>query len=150
MPVLECDHRELFTLRSASTPFLYAAASRWFLSSNKFGADAHWKWKFSDLRLLLHSRSTLITGFQALQILKESLDAFLSARIEKEGVPGEEILAGILKSSGYSVMNYVVISALCTLCKKSSVSNVLAFHGINLVRGADKNHLPDWGNIPTS
>ena len=70
-----------------------------------------------------------------MQILKESLDHFLSGRIEKNGVPGEEILAGLLESSDYAVMNDGVISALRTLCKKSSVSNILASHGINLVRG---------------
>ena len=63
-----------------------------------------------------------------------SLDSFLSATIDRIGMPGEEILAGLLDSSGYAEINDSVISALRTLCKKSSVSNVLASHGINLVR----------------
>ena len=70
-----------------------------------------------------------------MQILKQSLDTFLSASTEKRGVPGEEILSGLLDSSGSAVSSDVVISALRTLCKKSSVSNVLSSHGINLVRG---------------
>ena len=70
-----------------------------------------------------------------MEILKESLDSFLSFKTTKKGVPGEEVLAGLLESSGYAETNDVIISALRTLCKKSSVSNVLASHGINLVRG---------------
>ena len=70
-----------------------------------------------------------------MQILKESLDSFLSATIDRKGMPGEEILAGLLDSSGYAEINDSVISALRTLCKKSSVNNVLTSHGINLVRG---------------
>ena len=50
-------------------------------------------------------------------------------------MPGEDVLAGLLESSGYAEMNDVIISALRTLSKKSSVSNVLTSHGINLVRG---------------
>ena len=50
-------------------------------------------------------------------------------------MPGEEILSGLLDSSSHEVTNNVVISALRTLCKKSSVSNILASHGIALVRG---------------
>lgn len=78
--------------------------------------------------------ATVIDGCQALQILKESLDTFLSAKLDNKGVPGEEILSGLLDSSSHDVTNNVVISALRTLCKKSSVSNILASHGIALVR----------------
>ena len=50
-------------------------------------------------------------------------------------MPGEKNLSGSLDFSGHEVTNNVVISALRTLCKKSSVSNILASHGIALVRG---------------
>ena len=70
-----------------------------------------------------------------MEILKESLDSFLSSKTTKNGVPGEEVLAGLLESSGYAEMNDVIISALRTLCKKSSVSNSLTSQGINVVGG---------------
>ena len=131
----ECHQPELFTLRSASAPFFCGVTSTCSIALSKFGADELRKWKFSNLCLFLHLRSTLVTGFRALQILKESLDTFLSSITQKNGVPGEEILSGLLDSSGSAVSSEVVISALRTLCKKSSVSNILASHGINLVRG---------------
>ena len=135
LPMPECHQPELFTLRSASAPSFCGVTSTYSIALSKFGADELRKWKFSNLCLFLHLRSTLVTGFRALQILKESLDTFLSAITQKNGVPGEEILSGLLDSSGSSVPSDVVISALRTLCKKSSVSNILASHGINLVRG---------------
>ena len=135
MPIPECYHRELFTLRSSSAPFFCTVSSTRLFAFSKFGADALRKWTFSNHRLYLHSRSTVIDGYQALQILKESLDTFLTAKLDNKGVPGEEILSGLLDSSSHEVTKNVVISALRTLCKKSSVSNILASHGIALVRG---------------
>ena len=70
-----------------------------------------------------------------MEILEESLDSFLSSKTTKNGVPGEEVSAGLLESSGYAEMNDVIISALRTLCKKSSVSSSLTSQGINLVGG---------------
>ena len=60
----------------------------------------------------------MIGGYQALQILKESLDYFLSARLDNKGVPGEIFLSGLLDSSSYEVTNDVFISALRTPARR--------------------------------